>query len=123
MSENYEETHYTCWSCGYHVNLVNLNGLCHQCEYERKGGTKKPARKCPKCQCDLPESWAGSMCMDCQLKAGGKCQSRMLSKEYVEALQANLERDNKRYGWICPICNRGRSPYYMGCDCHLPKEP
>ena len=23
-----------------------------------------------------------------------------------------------KYGWVCPLCNRGISPFIPTCDCH-----
>ena len=71
--------------------------------------------KCLNCQKDLgSNSPTNGLCFTCdQNNKGYKKMFDMINK--IES----PNRLNNTYGWICPICNRGNSPFTPTCPCRM----
>ena len=68
--------------------------------------------KCNECGGKLPDGDERAICYNCRCKS------------FLKGMREKLDKSSKglfgNYGWICPVCGRGNSPYASSCPCILP---
>jgi len=90
--------------------------------YDRKGWI------CPICEYGISPSIKVCNCVD---KEDSNHPNRIGSKGVIYGYNAkipkrvevkDMPKEDQRFGWVCPICNYGTSPFVSVCECQATIE-